>query len=327
MLPAFTYVRARSAGEAATLLKQPGTRAHAGGTDLLGCLRDRVLQADRLVSLGGIEQLRGIETTGDGGLRLGALTTIAEVASSPLVQERYGALALAASVVASPQLRNQGTLGGNICQRPRCWYFRGEYHCRRKGGDTCYAIAGDDRYHAIFGGDGCFVVHPSDTAPALVALGATIRITGAQGRVRSVGADQFFVGPDEDVRRETVVDPGEIVTEILLPAPRAGTTSTYRKVRARGAWDFALAGAAVVLSRAKDGKVDAARIVLSGVAPVPWRVPAAEHVLVGHKPDAKVIAQAAEAAAAKAEPMGQNGYKVALVKGVVAEALEAVLGS
>jgi xanthine dehydrogenase YagS FAD-binding subunit len=327
MLTAFTYVRARSAKEAATLLKQPGARAHAGGTDLLGCLRDHVFPAEKVVSLGGIDELRGIQATGDGGLRVGALTTIAEVAASPLVQERYGALALAASVVASPQPRNQGTIGGNICQRPRCWYFRGEYDCRRKGGDTCYAIAGDDRYHAIFGGEGCFVVHPSDTAPALVALGATIRIQGAQGDVRTVGADQFFVGPEKDVTRETVVEAGEIVTDVLLPAPRPNTRSTYRKVRARGAWDFALAGAAAVVSVGKDGKVEHARIVLSGVAPVPWRVPAAEQALVGRKPEAKVIALAAEAAAAKAEPMGQNGYKVQLVKGVVTEALEAVLAS
>jgi xanthine dehydrogenase YagS FAD-binding subunit len=324
MLPAFTYVRARSVSEAATLLAQPGARAHAGGTDLLGCLRDHVFAAEKLVSLGGIAELRGIQPSADGGLRLGALTTIAEIAASPLVTERYGALALAASVVASPQLRNQGTIGGNVCQRPRCWYFRGDYDCRRKGGDTCFAIAGDDRYHAIFGGEGCYVVHPSDTAPALVALGASIRIQGAKDG-RLVPADQFFVGPGADVTRETVVKPGELVTEILLPAPRPNTRSTYRKVRARGAWDFALAGAAVVVSTGKDGKVELARIVLSGVAPVPWRVTAAEQVLVGHKPDAKVIAQAAEAAAAKAEPMGQNAYKVALVKGVVADALETCL--
>ena len=168
-------------------------------------------------------------------------------------------------------------------------------------------------------------MHPSDTAPALVALGASIRLQGAR-ESRLVPAEAFFVGPDKDVTRETVVDPGEIVTEILLPAPRPGTKSTYRKVRARGAWDFALAGAAVALA-VKEGKVESARIVLSGVAPVPWRVPAAEQALAGHRLDARVIAQAAEAAAAKAEPMGQNGYKVALVQGVVAEALEALIAT
>ena len=321
MLPAFSYVRPRSVSQAITHLASAGARVHAGGTDLIGCLRDGVLSAERVVSLGGIDELRGIAPTSDGGLRIGALTTIAEVASNTTVRERYAALALAASQVASPQLRNQGTLGGNLCQRPRCWYFRGEYHCARKGGDTCYAIAGDNRYHAVFGGSGCYVVHPSDTAPALIALGAIVRLQGPQGS-RLVPADAFFVGPDKDVTRETVVNPGDIVTEVVLPVPMAGSRSTYRKVRARGAWDFALAGAAVAISVTK-GKIDAARVVLSGVAPIPWRVPAVERVLVSQRLDATTISRAASAAAAQAEPMEHNEYKVALVRGVVAEALEA----
>ena len=325
MLPAFNYVRPKSLGQALTQLATSGARAHAGGTDLLGCLRDNVFTANRVVSLSGVDELRGIHPTADGGLRLGALTSIAEVARNAAVRERYSALALAASLVASPQLRNQGTLGGNLCQRPRCWYFRGDYDCSRKSGDTCYAIAGDSRNHAIFGGAGCYMVHPSDTAPALIALGASIRIQGARGK-RLVPADAFFVGPDRDLTRETVLNAGEIVTEILLPAPRSGTTSTYRKVRARGAWDFALAGAAVVLTT-RDGKIETARIVLSGVAPIPWRVTAAEQVLIGRTPDAKVIAAAAEAAVARAEPMTDNTYKVALARGVVAEAIEACVRS
>lgn len=325
MLPAFSYVRPKSLSQAITQLASSGARAHAGGTDLVGCLRDNVFTANRVVSLSGVDELRGIHPTADGGLRLGALTSIAEVAGNATVKERYGALALAASQVASPQLRNQGTLGGNLCQRPRCWYFRGDYHCSRKGGDTCYAIAGDSRYHAIFGGAGCYVVHPSDTAPALIALGASIRIQGARGN-RLVPADAFFVGPDRDLTRETVVNAGEIVTEILLPAPRSGTKSTYRKVRARGAWDFALAGAAVALTM-RDGKIETARIVLSGVAPIPWRVAAAEQALIGHMPNAGVIAAAAEAAVLRADPMTDNTYKVALVRGVVAEAIEACVRS
>jgi xanthine dehydrogenase YagS FAD-binding subunit len=323
MLPAFAYVRARSVSQAVTQLAAPATRAHAGGTDLLGCLRDGVMAADRVVSLGAVDEMRGIAATSDGGLRIGAMTTIAEIASNAVVRERYAALAQAAAVVASPQLRNQGTLGGNLCQRPRCWYFRGEYQCARKGGDTCYAIAGDNRFHAVFGGSGCYVVHPSDTAPALMALGASVRIQGAQG-ARVVPMEAFFVGPDKDVSRETVVNAGEIVTEVLLPAPATGTKSAYRKVRARGSWDFALAGAAVALS-VKDGKVAAARVVLSGVAPIPWRVPAAETALVGQKLDAKTIARAAGETVAKAEPMDHNGYKVTLVRGVVESVLETLV--
>ncbi len=320
MLPAFTYVRPRSVAEALTLLGSPNARVHAGGTDLLGCLRENVFTADKVVSLSGIDELKGIQPASDGGLRVGALTSIAEIAGYKAIKERYTALAMAASAVASPQLRNQGTLGGNLCQRPRCWYFRGDYQCLRKGGDTCYAMSGDNRYHAIFGGNGCFAVHPSDTAPALFALGASIRVQGTQG-TRIVPADAFFVGPDKDVTRETALNAGEVVTEVLLPVPRPGMASTYRKVRARQAWDFALAGAAVAIAT-HDGKIETARIVLSGVAPIPWRVPAAEQLLVGRKPDAKTIAAAADAAAAKAAPLDHNGYKVALVRGVVAEAIE-----
>jgi xanthine dehydrogenase YagS FAD-binding subunit len=320
MLPAFAYVRARSVGQAVTQLAAKGTRVHAGGTDLLGCMRDGVMAADRLVSLGAVDELRGISATSDGGLRLGAMATIAEIASNATVKERYAALAQAAAVVASPQLRNQGTLGGNLCQRPRCWYFRGEYHCARKGGDTCYAIAGDNRFHAIFGGSGCYVVHPSDTAPALIALGASARVQGPQG-TRTVPLDAFYVGPEKDATRETVVAPGEIVTEVLLPPPAAGSKSGYRKVRARGSWDFALAGAAIALV-IESGKVKTARVVLSGVAPIPWRVPAAEAALAGQKLEARTITRAAAAAVANAEEMDQNGYKVALARGVVQSVLE-----
>ena len=324
MLPAFSYVRARSVDEALTLLARPGARAHAGGTDVMGCLRDRVYGATSLVSLGGLTDLRGMTPASDGSLRIGALTPIADLAAAAPVAERYRALSMAASLVASPQLRNQGTVGGNLCQRPRCWYFRGEYDCARKGGSQCYAISGDNRFHAIFGGDGCYMVHPSDTAPAFIALGASVRIHGPKG-TRVVPAETFFVSPGKDVTRETVVEPGELVTEVVLPPARPGLVSAYRKVRARGSWDFALAGAAVAVT-VRDGTVETARIVLSGVAPVPWRATAAEHALVGQKLDGKTITAAAEAASAKAEVMEHNGYKVALVRGVVAEALEALVG-
>ncbi len=181
MLPAFAYVRPASLGEALAQLQAAGAHAHAGGTDLLGCLRDGVMKADTVVSLGRIGGLRGITAGPDGGLRIGALATVAEVAAHPIVRETYVALAQAASLVGSPQLRNQGTVGGNLCQRPRCWYFRGGYDCLRKGGDACYAMDGENHYHAIFGGFGCYVVHPSDLAPALVALDGRVRIAGPKG--------------------------------------------------------------------------------------------------------------------------------------------------
>src|SRR5512143_2485422 len=168
MLGSFRHVKAGTLAEATERLGRSGARLHAGGTDLLGCLRDRVFEADQVVSISGLSELRGIAPGADGGLRIGALTTLTQLAESDPVRRRYAALAEAAASAASPQLRNQGTLGGNLCQRPRCWYFRGDFHCTRKGGDTCYAINGENRYHGIFGGDGCYIVHPSDTAPALV---------------------------------------------------------------------------------------------------------------------------------------------------------------
>jgi xanthine dehydrogenase YagS FAD-binding subunit len=319
MIPSFTYVRPASLAEACAKLASPGTRAHAGGTDLLGCLRDGVFAADTVVSLSGVPALRGVRKNLDGGLLIGAMTTLAEVAADPAVTAGYAALAEGARSAASPQLRNQGTLGGNLCQKPRCWYYRGDFHCARKGGETCYALEGENQFHCVFGGNVCFYVHPSDTAPALVALGATVRITGKDGS-RSVPAARFFVGPDVDYTRETVLAPGELVTEIVLPPQPAGTRSTYRKLRARGSWDFALAGAAVAVTLA-GGRVARARIVLSGAAPVPWRVPEAERELTGQRLTEPIVRNAAAAAVKGAEPLAENGYKVELLRGAVEEAL------
>jgi len=180
MLPDFAYVRVDSLKQAIEEISSPGARLHAGGTDLLGCLRDGVLGATKLVSVTRLRDLHGIRETADEA-RIGALTTIFEIEGSSLIRERYAALAQAASEVASPQLRHQGTIGGNICQKPRCWYYRGDFRCLRKGGDTCYALQGENQYHCIFGGDRCYMVHPSDIAPALLALNARARIVGPQG--------------------------------------------------------------------------------------------------------------------------------------------------
>jgi xanthine dehydrogenase YagS FAD-binding subunit len=319
MLPSFRYVRPRTVSEAVKALSEPGARAHAGGTDLVGCLRDGVFGAKAVVSLSGLAELKGISATKDGGLRLGALTTLAGIARHEEIAKGWPALAQGAAAAASPQLRNQGTLGGNLCQRPRCWYFRGDFDCARKGGELCYAVEGENTYHAIFGGSGCYIVHPSDTASPLVALEATVKIAGPKG-TRSLPVEKLFVLPAVDHTRETVLEPGEVITEILLPPPLAGGKGLYRKVRARGAWDFALGGVALALST-KDGKVAAARVVLSGVAPTPWRVPEVEKILTGRPLDAKVAAEAAELAVKGAEPMSGNDYKVPLVKGAVEEAL------
>jgi len=319
MLPKFSYVRPTSLAEALTHLSSDGARPHAGGSDLLGCMRDGVFEAQKLVSLSALQELEGVRQANDGGLRIGALTTVAEVARNPLVQERYAALAQAAAEVASPQLRNQGTIGGNLCQKPRCWYYRGEFHCLRKGGNTCYALAGESQFHCILGGSRCYIVHPSDTAPALVALQASVRIASRDDS-RVVALEDFFVPPSTDVRRETVLEPNEIVTEILLPGPARGLRSSYRKVRDRGAWDFALAGVALALEFS-GGRVTDGRVVLSGAAPVPWRSREAEQVIAGNALDAATCSAAARAAMADAQPLKRNGYKVPLFEGVIEEAL------
>jgi xanthine dehydrogenase YagS FAD-binding subunit len=322
MLPNFNYLRATSRTEAQRHLSDPAARVLAGGTDLLGCLRDGVFSAETLVSIGRIESLHGIEETSEGGLRIGALTTVAEMAGNELIRERYPGLAQAAASVASPQLRNQATLGGNLCQRPRCWYYRGEFDCARKGGDLCYAFDGENRYHAIFGGGSCYIVHPSDTAPALVALRAVVRVLGEEGE-RGIPLESFFVLPDQDLHRENVLREGELVTELLLPAPGTGLRSSYRKVRERGAWDFALVSVALAL-RLEGGSVREPRVVLGGVAPTPWRSASAERAIDAQLLTAGTATRAGAAAAEGAEPLAQNAYKVDLVRAAVEESLLAL---
>jgi xanthine dehydrogenase YagS FAD-binding subunit len=323
MMRNFAYVKANSVAEAVKALGTKGAWIHAGGTDLFGCIRDEILPIEKVVSISGIKQLRGISTRPDGGLRIGAMTTIAEVAGNATIQEKYSALARAATDVASPQLRNQGTIGGNICQRPRCWYFRGDFHCAKKGGEMCYSVDGENQYHAIFGGGPCFFVHPSDTAVALVALQARVMIAGPKG-TRPVPIDQFFVGPDKSIEKENILTTGEIVTEIHLPPVSGRMRSSYRKVRGRGAWDFALTSVALALQLNGDS-VSRARVVLGGVGPYPWRAAAAEKMLAGKKLDASVAAAAGHAAIEGASPLDANAYKVEMVQGAVEESLLALV--
>jgi xanthine dehydrogenase YagS FAD-binding subunit len=322
----FSYVRPRSLKEAIQNLSSDGAKVHAGGTDLLGCLRDNVFVTKKVVSVSGLKDLRGIRETQEGGLRIGTLTTIAEIARSKTVRNRYPALARAASEVASPQLRNQGTIGGNLCQKPRCWYYRGEFHCLRKGGNTCYAYQGENQYHCIFGsGHICYIVHPSDTAPAFVAYGATIRIAGPGG-TKSLPLEKFYVSPSQNVEKETILKSNEILTDILLPPPLKGSRSSYRKVRARQSWDFALAGVALLLTFNEE-RIERARVVLSAAAPMPWRSKEAEQALTGNPLNADMIKRAVDASLKNAEPLEKNGYKVDLFRGMLKEELQAIAKS
>jgi xanthine dehydrogenase YagS FAD-binding subunit len=323
MISNFAYMKAGSVAEAIKALGAKGSRLHAGGTDLMGCLRDGIMPVEKVVSISGIKELKGITPKPDGGVKIGALTSIAEIAASPLLKEKYAVLAQAAGEVASPQLREQGTVGGNLCQRPRCWYFRGDFHCAKKGGETCYSVDGENQNHVIFGGAPCFAVHPSDTAVALAALQAQLVIVGPAG-AKTVKIENFFTGPDKSVEKENILVPGEILTEIHLPPVTGKVKSSYRKIRARRSWDFALTSVGLVLQTENDA-VSRVRIFLGGVAPYPWRLAASEKLLAGKKLDAAAAAAAALAAAEGANPMSENGYKVDMVKGAVEEALLAFI--
>jgi xanthine dehydrogenase YagS FAD-binding subunit len=322
MISNFDYKRAHSIREAALELTAPGSAVLAGGTDLSGALRDGIVHYDKLVSISNMQGLTGIRRNPAGGMWIGALTSLAEMATNPHVEEHYPVLSQAAAASASPQIRNQATIGGNLCQRPRCWYFRAGFPCLRAGGTECFAVEGENEYHAIFGGNRCFIVHPSDPAPALVALDAQLKIESLRGS-RVIPIADFFLLPAESVTHENRLLRGQIITEVILPA-RPNTRSLYRKVRARAAWGFALAGVALVIGMA--GKtITSARVVLSGVAPIPWRSTSAENVLLNQDFSTDLAKRAAVAAAQGASPLSMNVYKVDLVKAIVEEELTKLL--
>ena len=248
-------------------------------------------------------------------MTIGGLVTLDALARLPLMRQRYAVLAEAAESVATPQIRNVATLAGNVCQRPWCWYYRNGFKCLKNGGTTCYSIAGENEFHAIFGGGPSYIVHPSDTAPALVALGATFRIAGPSGE-RSVPAADFFVLPKDDAARENVLTDGELLASMTLPAPGKNVRSTYHKILDREAWTHAVVSAAVVLEMDKEVCRNA-RIVLGGVAPVPWRLPEVERMLAGQRITPDLAAKAGEAAVSGARPLAKNGYKVPMVRAMV----------
>lgn len=323
---AFEYVNPSSVKAAVDELAKAGAKgkAIAGGIDLLGEMKDYIRTPDVVVNLKAIPGLRGL-TAGRTGLQIGALVTLAELEAHAGVRERYTALAEAASVVGSPQIRNVGTVGGNLCQRPRCWYYRDEeVICLKKGGTTCFAVEGENQYHAILGAGPSWIVHPSDLAPALIALNASVTIAGPRGQ-RSVPLERFFVLPTVDVHNENILKPGEIVTQVSVPRPAAGARSHYLKVRHRESFDWALSGAAVLLEMAGN-RVREARVVLSGVAPIPWRSKEAEAVVKGKVLTPELADRAGAAAVADARPLGKNEYKVPLTRNTVRLALLGAAG-
>ena len=326
-MKAFEYVEARDLRHASQMLgTEPGkAKALAGGIDLLTEMQGRIIEPDRVVNL---KSIRGLDTIRHerNGLHIGPLVTLAMIERDAAIRRDFTALAEAAHVVGSPQIRQIGTIGGNLCQRPRCWYYRDEaIICFKKGGTQCYAMQeeGANKYNAILGGGPSFIVHPSDCAPALVALDAVIRYGTGAGQAKELPAEKFFVLPSERLRFENVLEPNELVEGIFIPHPKAGTRSAYLKFRERDSFDWALS--AVAVAAQMDGNsIRDIRVVLGGVAPKPWRSPEAEAALKGKPFSPGTANQAADAALAAAKPLKQNGYKVPLTKVLIRRAVELV---
>jgi xanthine dehydrogenase YagS FAD-binding subunit len=312
----FELVRATTTPQARELAaEKPGSVLKAGGIDLLDHLKEHLLEPPRLVDLKRIPGLATIAALKDGSLRIGALATLAQVAAHAGVRRSHPALARACGEAASPQIRNVATIGGNLLQRPRCWYYRLEsYKCVKKGGDVCFAVAGENRYHVIFGGGPAFPPNPSNAAVPLVAYSASFVLDGPTGG-RVVAASDFFQLPAQDPTRENVLQPGEVLKEIRVPSA-VGWKSAYYEVRERAAFDWPLVSAAIAL-RSAGGVVREARVVLGQVAPIPWRSAAAEKALVGKPVDAASAEAAGKAAVEGAQPMSDNGYKVDLAATLV----------
>jgi xanthine dehydrogenase YagS FAD-binding subunit len=324
---AFEYASPTGLRQAVALLAEAPERTAllAGGTDLLALMKDDVVPAERVVSLKGVEELHGVRASDDGGLRIGGAVTLADLAAHPEVSRRYPALARAAGYAAGPQIRHLGTIGGNLCQRPRCWYFRLGYGIAPTKNGESMIRAGDNRHHAILGNDGnTLFVSPSTLAPILAALGARLEIAGSGG-AREVAVADLYRTPASNQEREHDLAPGEIVSALVLPASAGdgGWRTASYEVRPGKSLDWSLATAAVALRRDGDG-VGEARIVLGQVAPTPWRARGAEEALAGRRLDEDAIAEAAEAAVAGAKPLSMNRYKIQLARVAVRRALARV---
>jgi xanthine dehydrogenase YagS FAD-binding subunit len=316
----FEYVNAANEKAAITALmpERGQTLPLGGGMDLLALMKDYIVQPMRLVNVKNLD--RTIQRTRDGGLRIGAAATLADLAANADAAKLFPALVHAAAEAGTPQIRNVGTVGGNIAQRPRCWYFRdGDFPCLKKGGSRCFAVDGENQYHAIFGDGPCHIVHPSSLAVPAIALNARFRVVGPAGE-REVSAEEFFQMPDRNLFGENVLAPNELITHMIVPSPAAGTKNATYEVRFRQSHDWPLAMASVALTIAGQ-TIRSARVVMGAVAPIPWRAPAAEAALVGKNVSEETAIGAAEAAVKGAKPMTDNAYKIQLARTAVKRAI------
>jgi len=323
MMAAFELFQPTSVDDAVALLDEhrEDVWVLAGGMDSFDWFKDRILRPSVVVDLGGIESLRGVRTTND-GLEIGATTPLSEVVTHPEIVENYSLLVEAAELVASPQIRNQGTIGGNLNQDTRCWYYRDGWTCYRAGGNICYADtpASMNREHAILEADRCVAVNPSDTAPALIALDAQMVIQSSSGE-RVINAEDFFIGPSTDITRMSVLQPGDLLTTIRVPATFAGAHFYFEKVRDRQVWDFPLVNVASAIL-ANNGIIEEARIAVNGVAPRPLRMTAVENALRGEALDDTTAERVSELAVRGAKPLRHNAYKIPMMRNLVKRSIQ-----
>ncbi len=325
VMPAFELFQPTSIDDALSLLERHRRSVWvlAGGLDSFDWLKDRNKRPAVVIDLSGVEALRGIKALPDGGLEIGATTTLTEIANHSTVKEKFKLLAESAALVASPQIRNQGTLGGNVSQDTRCWYYRSGWTCYRAGGNICYADTPTsiNREHALFDANRCVAVNPSDTAPALVALDAQMVIRNSSGE-RVVPAEEFFIGPSIDITRMTVLRPGELLTAIRIPGTWAGAKFYFEKVRDRQVWDFPLVNVASAL-KISGGNIQQARIVVNAVAAHPMRLRAVEDAVAGKPQTEDTAKMAGDLAVVGNQPLAHNGYKIPLMRNLVKRALRA----
>jgi xanthine dehydrogenase YagS FAD-binding subunit len=294
----------------------------AGGTDAIVRLKEGIVKPSQIINLKAVDELAEIQETDD-GLHIGATVILNELLKSEEAAKIKG-LIEATQSISTVQLRNMGTVGGNLCQRPRCWYFRSRHFpCVRKGGDTCFAVDGENKYHCILGGDSCYIIHPSDLAPMLIALDAKISILGPAGK-RQLNLEDFYVLPAQDVQHETVLKSQELLTEVLVP--KSNCSSHYLKFKERGSFDFALVSVALAAD-VTGNKLNNLRIVMGGVAPAPWRAKQAEQVLEGKEVNDAIIEMAADAELKDAESLEHNEYKILLCKNLLKKAIRELMVS
>jgi xanthine dehydrogenase YagS FAD-binding subunit len=325
VMAAFELYQPSSVADAQRLLEQQGSDAWvlAGGLDSFDWLKDRIKQPKAVVDLSGIEELRGVRATAD-GIEIGAMTTLTEVVNHPIIKQKYDLLAQAAELVASPQIRNQGTIGGNVSQDTRCWYYRGGWPCYRAGGNICYADTpeGRNREHAILHADRCVAVNPSDTAPALIALDAKFVLSTRKGE-HVVDAEDYFIGPDIDITRLHILQPGDLLIAIRIPSAWAGAQFYFEKIRDRNVWDFPLMNVASAIATSGDS-IERIRIAVNGAAARPLRLKAVEDAVRGRSRSAATGDMAGKLAVQGAVPLQFNAYKIPLMRNLVKRAISGV---